>query len=1440
MDDYEHSVHVSERDWDSFFQECEECDLFPPALAGLDSSISDSSMSDIDDAGGSTFLDRRLLADLKSDAWEAVFPMDGPPDCEGSPVEHYLSKYGVGSLENVLSCSEDEDLHLESVNRFFERLKSLPESEQLIEHSQATVGKSSKVAQGEVCGDGPRANDGALPINNPELNSLSASSKAATGMETTEPDNANTTDRSDSKMAPELPVNDASEGKTDKSTNPNVELAIREEDWLLVPANEAGRQKREGKSRDLFKEILEMTADSLNTPASGKVLNSELAVCKSVGDESHGDIMLDKPLLKKSSDSCLNPDRDSSTNLEVMPYDKSTEGKYLAVTPPKKDPEQQSVRSPDQSPSFTIKKKRRRKKTVSIEPMEAGHGYKRQFFANNSDSGKERYVRGIEMDAHVRLSRDYTAVYVNEAGCEHIKSSAHQTHSSQCPPTHSEILQGRARNNVPPGPTAVEHDEVSLNLPTPPLRDRQSQTLTEKNELRLVKSEPLGTEAKCKQAKSSLPINSEGTDRSRSAPCRAVDSGLSTPNYDGNVAANLQPSSALQLQPSTEFKECPVSMSTCASSESPPVTEEGKFGSDNIAKYRRESGPLQLQEVNGKTQNRDTSSEDLNTPESTEHNTALRNNTSFTSKVSSGLIISSTLQLPAHENIVLKMHQELKNGLIPTLDKTMASEVVSTNTTLKPTKTPLPGKINSFNEPCCSKSDDVISQTTYGNQTVKSTIILDATTERPVLAMPLFTVSCYSVIPKSAMNSNQADEINDTHISNNVTEKDPDSSAPENVPLTQSNISLNGLSNSPDLQMEGSQIVGFQSNKTSMVALPDKRNTVIDLPVTLFESSDAPDIKTRFNGQEAKLSIGKATSEREREMSEHDSQDMSQDTPELKVDIEVKTEDTVTTAKTAECDGIKKAPDETRPVYAISAFWNEMEKLTINDILRLRMVSNAQQSSVLPQPPESEAADTPDAADSGYFTHLEDYKPHRSSGDMSTISDFDKEFSQHQNADNPSTDPITSDESPNSIGILWESEPDSVSVGAGIYPENVAMPSSASDIPLPIFSGSARQYLRKIRKNVSVQNLLALEVEPLCQVLKGRALPAVISEEGEPEMESCNDGHLVRQHSGMDSLPPASFSEDVSTESNQISFSEIIQYIFGGNKSEPSPSETDNMAAYYVNSDSVPEYEHFYSEFDAGSFFYPVREASGHNKDEQVPIFSCGRSANKNLQFPEAYDHFFSSDSSVDSDEDDNQDRSPIRVITRFNHKPSETQGVIVAPDIYEDFFTDEGLSENFFWKNYFSLRKVSFTGSTSQSQRSHSWSLVSVDEIKSSFRRTIRPINALGIQDKPFPDQLLYNLEGRIFRQLAEQKRRYPDLQMAAANPRLDASLVPLRQSDMCLVCIAFASWVLKSANPQAGDAWKAVLLANISALSAIRYLRRRGREEATGEKPLRQAPSI
>ncbi|XP_068598356.1 uncharacterized protein perm1b [Brachionichthys hirsutus] len=55
----------------------------------------------------------------------------------------------------------------------------------------------------------------------------------------------------------------------------------------------------------------------------------------------------------------------------------------------------------------------------------------------------------------------------------------------------------------------------------------------------------------------------------------------------------------------------------------------------------------------------------------------------------------------------------------------------------------------------------------------------------------------------------------------------------------------------------------------------------------------------------------------------------------------------------------------------------------------------------------------------------------------------------------------------------------------------------------------------------------------------------------------------------------------------------------------------------------------------------------------------------------------------------------------------------------------------------------------------------------------------------------------------------------------RQDSFFSTLTQSDMCLVCIAFSSWVLSSSDPDAADAWKAVLLANVSALSAIQYLR-------------------
>ncbi|XP_029363322.1 PGC-1 and ERR-induced regulator in muscle protein 1-like [Echeneis naucrates] len=305
-------------------------------------------------------------------------------------------------------------------------------------------------------------------------------------------------------------------------------------------------------------------------------------------------------------------------------------------------------------------------------------------------------------------------------------------------------------------------------------------------------------------------------------------------------------------------------------------------------------------------------------------------------------------------------------------------------------------------------------------------------------------------------------------------------------------------------------------------------------------------------------------------------------------------------------------------------------------------------------------------------------------------------------------------------------------------------------------------------------------------------------------------------------------------DSYKISVMDIFQYFFGEKQSIPRQSPIDNKTTPNTDGNSVPEtYDHFFSDFDTENVFSLFLTTEDEPKDELVPIFSYSRSANRNFQFPEAYDYFFESsspdDSSVESEGED--DYGPVRVVTRFSRKASSSQ---ISTDIYDNFYTDSDLRQDFFWKTTLSFRNRNFAGSTFQKQSlSRSLSDVNVSQRGGSLRRTVYPSNALGNQDMLFPDLLLYNLEDRILRKQAQHPFRCEDLQTAVSNPRLDASFLRLRQSDMCLVCIAFASWVLKTANPQVGDAWKAVLLANVSALSAIRYLRKYVKiEAATSEK--------
>lgn len=155
-------MEICDRDWECFFAECEQCNLLPPSSAGVDSG-----MSDIDETG--SILAKRLQkVNRTAGHSEADRPIDGPPDCEGSPVEHYLSRHAVAGMESVLSGSE-EDIDLQSVNIFFEKLNNLTEAERPTEPSQARGGKNREAMEEEWFSDGKRASCSSWQKKSPTL-----------------------------------------------------------------------------------------------------------------------------------------------------------------------------------------------------------------------------------------------------------------------------------------------------------------------------------------------------------------------------------------------------------------------------------------------------------------------------------------------------------------------------------------------------------------------------------------------------------------------------------------------------------------------------------------------------------------------------------------------------------------------------------------------------------------------------------------------------------------------------------------------------------------------------------------------------------------------------------------------------------------------------------------------------------------------------------------------------------------------------------------------------------------------------------------------------------------------------------------------------------------------------------------------------------------------
>ncbi|MCI4387337.1 hypothetical protein PGIGA_G00072950 [Pangasianodon gigas] len=1305
MDDFEYSVQISDLDWDSFFQACEECNMLPPGLAGLD----DSGMSDMDD-----MVNQRTQTATQTASYDPELQIDGPPDCEGSPVELYLSKYGLSSPDQVLSGSED-DFHLEAVNVFFERLKSVSVTE---DHTNLGSNMAGHSEESDVKEDTKEIAVSA-EISQSYRNQTAQRNDCHTYMHTVSTD-------------------DDLDQEVNKSTCPGTELFIREEDWSLDELKEG--DEREAKMRT--------QPDKEKSPCNVLINGKELT----------------------------DPNQVKEANSQLVTINNSD---LLVVQ--------------GQASNITPRRRRRKKKRISVELVEMVPGYEAQLPSKVSDSEEDTYGRRGQTDRESRMAEYWGSGTVSEACCAPHDFLAH--------PIKNSISENFSvfSQSVP-----VKGDIRKSTLVNPNLQKELSKSAVSKIEMDIMSDSNLtGKPAETGQL-------------AMTADLKSPEPGLSvteTPQSDDSLSAHANGVNAgnrLQLN-----NHLPSEMLVSIASSDVSKIERKPVNIEDLVKL---SVSHHTDDVNSQT-----------------HSAALQLAPLIPSH---NVVYSETLKSQFEDRVTLSDFQfdgpsavgqretSISCATFPELtDKSLFSASYK-NTEKKENDLRAKGSLSeTSNFKLLTQADhENMAQISHQNghmrqmiaaQIPKADEIMDAPSVEPKAEVANQKVSKKPGISNTSVNSQSEDWIE---------EKSP-SLRSKNVHESQKCINMKAVEIlSPGIKGDRNEELSLKGQIKEYQSL--MHTTEPDSQLSDYSKSELTMSNILTSGEEVKGQILYVDTSPCFSSKDHDL------SPTIVVQHSPSPPPESTGgAKSLEMVDPDPVSQPTPPIYAISSFWNEMEKLTINDILRLRLVGQAQHPSVLLQPEDSSIADVTDAADSGYFTHSDESKPDHSIRNMSFISDFDGELAQLLSPDAAKLDEGIR-ESPNPTGILWESDPNLSGTAPGV--EDVFNSDTAHSSSL--YRNNSNHCFRKMCKNISVQNLQALEGQNLGKILRNASLHSIHSVYS---THSEVEDDYVDPFDRVETSSPVYLSDEEEMDSTGITFSEIIEYLFGADEPEQSASEAHTVAASYLSGTetSVPEmYDHFFSEFEPENLFYPLEDNNSSTNDELVPIFSSSRSATRNVQFPEVYDYFFPDDSPVHSDEDEEPEHTVIRVVTRYDHMPTKNHDSVAASDPYKQFFPEKDNSWNFLWTNPFSFRKVRRTGFTVPPEESSSQALTPVKNTGRSFRGGIQPINILGVDESPFPDPLILSLENRIFRQLAEQQKICNKMQTAVADPRLDAPLLPIKQADMCLVCIAFASWVLKSVNPQGADTWKAVLLANVSALSAIRYLRRFTRDEVAKISPLCQ----
>lgn len=448
-----------------------------------------------------------------------------------------------------------------------------------------------------------------------------------------------------------------------------------------------------------------------------------------------------------------------------------------------------------------------------------------------------------------------------------------------------------------------------------------------------------------------------------------------------------------------------------------------------------------------------------------------------------------------------------------------------------------------------------------------------------------------------------------------------------------------------------------------------------------------------------------------------------------------------------------KATGHTRPVFAISAFWDEMEKLTINDILQLRMDRSTPprdtQETVTPNvddfPPNHSSLvdtveynlsdgglmDTSDTADSDYFTQPDESKPDRSSCEFST-SDFEEEYWQFLGTSrNPSPDPQSKNQQRTSYSAFTAHEEE----------ESTSSEGKETPVPSEDFTGQcledqdSNSFIsgelgcpRRITKSKSVRNVRALNTEDVSlQLLPGNDESSLFLSSCPPLEESETLGTLVPA--------PCLSNTDVLDEHTPISFPQVFEYFFTDNE-----AKTDSRCVTIYDPEDIslaPLFRYTLRTFSDETSFSSLRDCQ-RSEEKPIPIFSCSHPTVRELTFPRSEYVLLSSDCEAEAD------ISPIRVVSH-----SFIQGVDWGASAADPRGID-------CWKSLLSVRKIRFHDKGSIWCRGSGAWVFPVKADKITIKGTDPPVPVL-------TDRSISTTPSQLCRELAVEQRILETTQTAS-----------------------------------------------------------------------------